>query len=168
MTSHQEGASQCAPFNKLSYESHVLKEASELRIFDNMIFDPHPTLDLSLIHSGSQDDWSCESKFTDDYNLRNWADNSGFLDETFSSLLSSISKAQTSLDINCIHLKCNSPNPASSIESSLPNLLLIFKAHQRHSTWISELQNLATSTTKKSTQSLLWNLSNKITISYEF
>ena len=49
MTSHQENAHQHAPFNQLSYEAHVLKNASELSIYDNIIFGPHPKLDLSHI-----------------------------------------------------------------------------------------------------------------------
>ena len=61
MASPQEEAPKHVPFNQLIYEAHVLKESSELSIVDRMIFDPHPKLDLSPIHSSSQDDWSCKS-----------------------------------------------------------------------------------------------------------
>ena len=127
MTSHQEDSPQHLPLNQLRHDSHVLKETSELNIVDIMIFDPHPNLLFSFIHSGSQDDWSCESESIDDSKFHSWADNSRFLDETFSSLLSLISKAQTSLEINCIHLKRTSHNPASSIDSSLPNPFVILQ-----------------------------------------
>ena len=104
MTSYQEDARQHLPFNQLSFEAHVSRATSGRIIVNSIVFDPLPKLDLSPIYSGSQYYWSCESQSTDDSNFCDWVENSGFLDETFSSLLLSISKAQTSLDINCSHL----------------------------------------------------------------
>ena len=108
-TSLQKDAPQHASFNNSSYEAH------EIVIVDSMLLENHPKSDLSSIHSNSQDGCSCDSESTDDSNLVNWEDNLGLIDETFSSLLSSISRVKTPLDINSSHLRHNSPNSALRI-----------------------------------------------------
>ena len=57
-----------------------------------MIFDDHSKLNMSCIHSGSQDDWIHDSESTKDLSLENWVENSVLIDKTFSSFLSSISR----------------------------------------------------------------------------
>ena len=69
-------------FDYSSYEARILKAASEITIIDSKIFGNHSKLDLSYIHRKSQDDWSHNSEYTDNFSLDNWADNSGLLDET--------------------------------------------------------------------------------------
>ena len=66
-------------------------------------------MDLSPIPRNSQCNWSFYSESIDDSNLENWAYNSEFLDENFSSLLSSISIVQPLLDLKSSHLHQNSP-----------------------------------------------------------
>ena len=83
-----------------------------------MLFDNHPKSYLSSIWRNSQDNYSCDAESTDDSNLVNWKENSGFLDETFSSLLSSISRAQNPLDLNSSHLHHNSPNYALCVNGT--------------------------------------------------
>ena len=85
---------QCAYFNQSRHEARILKVASEISIVDSMIFDDHPKLDLISIHSNSQDDWSCGSESIDNSNLENCADNSGLINETFSSFAFLISRVQ--------------------------------------------------------------------------
>ena len=97
-------------FDQSSYEARISKAASKITIICSMIFDDHSKLDLSSIHSGFQDDWSHDSESTNDLSLDNWVENSGFLDETFSILLSSISRFQPPLDLNSIYLYHNSTN----------------------------------------------------------
>ena len=92
-----------------------MKVASETTIIDSMIFEDHSKLDLSSIHNGSQDDSSHFSDSTDDLSLDNWADNSELLDETFSSFLPSISKAQPLLDLNHSHLHRNTPDSTLNV-----------------------------------------------------
>ena len=96
--------------SKSSHEAHVLKVALEISIVGSIIFDGHPQLDLSSIRNNSQDDWSCGSESTNHLNLDNWRDNSGSLYETFSVMIFSISRFQSSLDLNSSHLKHNSPD----------------------------------------------------------
>ena len=92
-----------------------MKVASETTIIDSMIFEDHSKLDLSSIHSRSQDDSSHFSDSTDDLSLDNWADDSGLLDETFSSFLPSISKAQPLFDPNHSHLHRNTPDSTLNV-----------------------------------------------------
>ena len=80
-----------------------------------MIFEDHSKLDLTSIHNGSQDDSSHFSDSTDDLSLDNWADNSELLDETFSSFLPSISKAQPLFDPNHSHLHRNTPDSTLNV-----------------------------------------------------
>ena len=91
--------------------------ASKITIVDSIIFDDHPTLDISSIYSDSLDNWICDSESIDDSNLENWVDNSEFLDETFWSLLSSIHIAQLLLDLNHIRLYYNSTNSTLRIST---------------------------------------------------
>ena len=101
---------QWASFTQSSHEVHVLKVASDISIVDIVIFYNHPTFGLSSIYSNSQDDWSCDSESTYDSNLDNWEENSKLFDETFSSLLSSISRFQPLLGISSSNLHHNSPD----------------------------------------------------------
>ena len=75
VSSFQEGPSQLETFDPKIHEAHVLKTASETTIIDSMIFEDHSKLDLSSIHSRSQDDSSHCSDSTDDLSLHNWTDN---------------------------------------------------------------------------------------------
>ena len=101
---------QCASFNQSSHEADDLKVASKIKTVDSMLFDDHHKLYLSFTPRNSQDYWSCDSESTDDSNLENWAENSGLLDETFLSLLSSISRVQPPLDLNSSHLHHDLPD----------------------------------------------------------
>ena len=83
-----------------------------------MILDDHPKLNLSYIHGNSQYDWSCDSESTNDSNLENRAENSGVLDEIFSSLLSSISRFQPPSYLKSIHLHHNSPDSTLSVNNA--------------------------------------------------
>ena len=49
-------------FDHSIYEALSLKPASEITIIDKMIFDNHSKLNMSSIHSISQDDWSHDSE----------------------------------------------------------------------------------------------------------
>ena len=113
----QGDAHQLAPSDQPSYEVHVLKAASEITISKRMIFEDHPKLDLSCIHSSSKDDWSCDLESTDDSNLDNGMEKSEFLDEKMSSLLSSISRVQPPLDLNHNYLHNNSPDSTLRVYS---------------------------------------------------
>ena len=57
-TSFQKDSPKIEAFDYSSYEACILKSASEITIVDSMIFDDHSKLDLSSMHTGSQDDWS--------------------------------------------------------------------------------------------------------------
>ena len=109
-TSLQVNVTQYAYFNESNHESHTLKVACEIRVVNRMNFHDNPQLDLSYISSNSQDDWSCGSESTINSNLDNWGDNSGLIDDTFLSVLFSISRVQSLLDINSSHVKHNFPN----------------------------------------------------------
>ena len=54
-TSLQGDPPQLETFDQSSYEARILKAASKITIVDRMLFDDHSNLDLSSIHSGSQD-----------------------------------------------------------------------------------------------------------------
>ena len=47
---------QCETFDQSSYKAHVLKVSFEIIIVDSIIFDNHPKLHMSSIHSNCQDD----------------------------------------------------------------------------------------------------------------
>ena len=67
------------------------------------------------------------SDAVDDLSLENWADDSGYLDETFSSFLPSSSKAQPLLDLNhnrLHHSKHNSTLNVSGVKLSCENNLI--------------------------------------------
>ena len=111
----QENSHGIESFDRKTYEAHILKVASETTIIDSMIFDDHSKLYLSSIHSRSQDYSSRFSDSTDDLSLDNWAEDSGLLDETFSSFLPSISKAQPLFDPNHSHLHRNTPDSTLNV-----------------------------------------------------
>ena len=69
-----------------------------------------------------------DSESTEDLSLDNWADNSGLLDNFFSSFLSSSSRAQPPLNLNHSHIHHNMPYStlcANNIKLSCKNNLKV-------------------------------------------